>query len=103
MMNALEVIGERLASIEAAVASGSPLLMTRAQYAARVAYSTRHLDGVLSPECYAGAGRSKRIVVAKADAFLLSSTSERDNGNHDDAHEGDEVERSAKRAARRAK
>lgn len=101
-MNALEIIGERLASIEAAVAAGAPLLMSRSAYGERVDYCPRYLDATLPEDCWAGRGRARRIIVARADAFLLSRTSE-PNAEIDDGDEDDAVERSARRAARRSR
>jgi hypothetical protein len=95
-VNALEIIAERLAGIEAAVASGAPLLMTRRAYAQRVAYSARFLDGALPAEAWAGSGRARRVIVAKADAYLLA----RREGDDEPEESGDDVERLALRAAR---
>ena len=45
--------------------------MRRKHYAQRVAFSVRHLDQLLSSDCYVGRGREKRVLVAVADRALL--------------------------------
>jgi hypothetical protein len=98
----------RLDRIEAMLAAGhaAPVLLTRRQAAARYACSTRHLDGTLPGDCYTGRGRTKRVIVERADAVMLrrppdSETRVSDPDGEPEA--SDEVTRTALRAARRAR
>jgi hypothetical protein len=70
----VELLRPELATLRAATPdAAAPLLMRRKEYARRVGYSVRALDARLPSDAYAGAGRLRRVLVAKADAALVGT------------------------------
>ncbi len=51
-----------------------PMLMRRRDYAKRAARSARTLDSELPADCFCGSGKLRRVIIAKADAFLLAES-----------------------------
>jgi hypothetical protein len=80
------------------VNASAATMMRRKDYARRVSLSVRALDARLPVDAYAGEGRLKRVIVAKADAALLANAPAAETKDTP----SDPVERLARAPARKA-